>query len=80
MGALVAAQITLGAFTVWTGAALDKELSYYQQPLMNHVVIITTSHVVTGAIILAVSLLLTLRSFAMIPPTHAQPAPEPATS
>ena len=72
MAALVAAQITLGAFTVWTGVALNQELSYYEQPLMNHVVIITTLHVVTGATILAVSLLLTLRSYAMVTPLGSQ--------
>jgi cytochrome c oxidase assembly protein subunit 15 len=68
LAVLVALQIGLGAFTVWTGVALNQELSYYEQPLMNHVVIITTLHVVTGATILAVSLLLTLRSFAMVAP------------
>ena len=75
LAALVTAQITLGAFTVWTGVALNQELSYYEQPLMNHVVIITTLHVVTGATILAVSLLLTLRSFAMVSPVRADVQP-----
>lgn len=71
MTLLVAAQITLGAFTVWTGVRLNAELSYYEQPLMNHVVIITTLHVLTGATILAISLILTLRAFAMFTPPEA---------
>ena len=74
IAALVAVQLTLGAFTVWTGVALNEELSYYARPLMNHVVLITTLHVVTGAVILAVSVLLTLRSFAMVPPREAEPS------
>jgi cytochrome c oxidase assembly protein subunit 15 len=79
MAALVVVQITLGAYTVSTGVALNESLPFALQPLMNHVVIITTSHVVTGALILAVSLLLTLRSFAMVRPSarnaaHAVPA------
>ena len=44
---LVAVQVTLGAFVVWSGL----------QPLIN------TSHVVNGALVLATSLVLTLRSF-----------------
>jgi heme a synthase len=45
--ALVITQITLGAFVVWSGL----------QPLIN------TAHVVNGALVLATSLVLTLRSF-----------------
>jgi heme a synthase len=44
---LVALQVTLGAFVVWSGL----------QPLIN------TAHVVNGALVLATSLVLTLRSF-----------------
>ena len=44
---LVSAQITLGAYVVWTGL----------QPIVN------TAHVVNGALVLATSLVLTLRSF-----------------
>jgi cytochrome c oxidase assembly protein subunit 15 len=47
---LLAIQITLGAFTVWTAKA----------------VIPTTAHVATGALVLGTSLLLTLRAFAMV--------------
>lgn len=47
---LLCAQITLGALTVWTRKA----------------VIPTTLHVVTGAMVLAASFLLTLRSFRMV--------------
>lgn len=78
MAALVTTQITLGAWAVWTGVALNEALPYHEQPLMNHVVIITTAHVATGAVILAVSLLLTLQSFAMLPPGPHRVAPEPA--
>jgi cytochrome c oxidase assembly protein subunit 15 len=48
---LVAIQLTLGAFTVWTAKA----------------VLPTTAHVLTGAFILAASFLLTLRAYAMVP-------------
>ena len=60
MAALLVVQITLGAFTVWSQKA----------------VYITTFHVATGAVILGVSLFLSLRAFAMLPSTHAvnQPA------
>jgi heme a synthase len=44
---LVAVQITLGAFVIWSGL----------QPIVN------TAHVVNGALVLATSLVLTLRSF-----------------
>jgi cytochrome c oxidase assembly protein subunit 15 len=44
---LVAVQLTLGAFVVWSGL----------QPVLN------TAHVVNGALVLATSLVLTLRSF-----------------
>ena len=44
---LVAVQVTLGAFVVWSGL----------QPVIN------TAHVVNGALLLATSLVLTLRSF-----------------
>ena len=65
MASLLLVQVTLGAFTIWTGKA----------------VIITTLHVVTGAVILGISLLLTLRAFAMVTPefqTRAQPIDQPA--
>lgn len=57
---LLLIQLTLGAFTIWSEKA----------------VMITTSHVLIGAIILGISVLLTLRAFAMITDqsgTHAQP-------
>jgi cytochrome c oxidase assembly protein subunit 15 len=57
---LLLIQLTLGAFTIWSGKA----------------VMITTFHVLIGAIILGISVLLTLRAFAMITDqsgTHAQP-------
>jgi heme a synthase len=47
---LVSAQVTLGAFTIWTE----------KSP------IITTLHVATGALILGTSFLLTLRAFSMV--------------
>jgi heme A synthase len=47
---LLAVQLTLGALTVWTAKA----------------VIPTTAHVLTGALVLATSFLLTLRSYAMV--------------
>src|ERR1041385_2011653 len=49
MFALVAGQLTLGALTVWTAKA----------------VLPTTAHVLTGALILGTSFLLTLRAYAM---------------
>jgi cytochrome c oxidase assembly protein subunit 15 len=49
MLALSAVQVTLGAFTVWTAKA----------------VLPTTAHVLTGALILGTSFLLTLRAYAM---------------
>ena len=51
MLALVTIQLTLGALTIWTAKA----------------VVPTTFHVLTGALILATSFLLTLRSYAMVP-------------
>ena len=51
MAALLCVQLTLGAFTIWT---VKGE-------------VVTTFHVVTGATILGVSVLLTLRAFAMLP-------------
>ena len=53
---LAGIQLTLGALTVWTAKA----------------VIPTTAHVVTGALILGTSFLLTLRAYAM----SAQPTPD----
>ena len=50
MAALLCIQITLGAFTIWTAKGA----------------LVTTFHVVTGATILGVSVLLTLRAFAML--------------
>jgi cytochrome c oxidase assembly protein subunit 15 len=47
---LVCAQVTLGAFTIWTE----------KSP------IVTTLHVATGALILGTSFLLTLRAFSMV--------------
>jgi cytochrome c oxidase assembly protein subunit 15 len=52
MAILLALQITLGAFTVWSAKA----------------VMITTFHVANGAVILGTSVLLTLRAFAMTAP------------
>jgi heme a synthase len=57
---LVLAQVTLGAFVVWSGL----------QPLIN------TAHVVNGALVLATSLVVTLRSFR---PAFA-PVPERETT
>jgi cytochrome c oxidase assembly protein subunit 15 len=51
MIALVVVQITLGAITVWTAKS----------------VIPTTAHVLTGALMLGSSFLLTLRAYAMVP-------------
>jgi heme A synthase len=51
MLALVAIQLTLGALTVWTAKAVFP----------------TTAHVLTGALILGTSFLLTLRAYAMVP-------------
>jgi cytochrome c oxidase assembly protein subunit 15 len=51
MLALVVCQLTLGALTVWTAKA----------------VLPTTAHVLTGALILGTSFLLTLRAYAMVP-------------
>jgi cytochrome c oxidase assembly protein subunit 15 len=48
---LVAVQLTLGALTVWTAKA----------------VLPTTAHVLTGALILGTSFLLTLRAYVMVP-------------
>ena len=50
MLALVAVQLTLGAVTVWTAKA----------------VVPTTAHVLTGALVLGTSFLLTLRAYAMV--------------
>jgi cytochrome c oxidase assembly protein subunit 15 len=52
MACLVMTQVTLGAFTIWSQKAA----------------LITTFHVLTGAMILGVSVLLTLRAFAMVAP------------
>ena len=49
---LLCIQLTLGAFTIWTEKGE----------------IVTTFHVMTGAMILGVSVLLALRAFAMLPP------------
>jgi cytochrome c oxidase assembly protein subunit 15 len=48
---LLAVQITLGAITVWTAKG----------------VLPTTAHVLTGALVLGTSFLLTLRAYAMVP-------------
>ncbi len=53
---LLTVQLTLGAFTVWSEKA----------------VMITTFHVANGAVILAASVFLTIRSFAMLPPGGAR--------
>src|SRR5207302_9935288 len=50
MLALVAIQVTLGALTVWMAKA----------------VLPTTAHVLTGALILGASFLLTLRAYVMV--------------
>lgn len=52
MFALLLAQLTLGAFTVWSGKA----------------VLITTAHVATGALVLGTSVLLTIRAYGMATP------------
>ena len=52
---LLAVQITLGAITVWTAKA----------------VLPTTAHVLTGALVLGTSFLLTLRAYAMVPSMSA---------
>jgi cytochrome c oxidase assembly protein subunit 15 len=57
--ALVVLQITLGALTIWSGRA----------------VIPTTAHVATGAAVLATSLMLTIRAYAL---TASSTRPEPA--
>lgn len=54
MLALVTVQLTLGALTVWTAKA----------------VLPTTAHVLTGALILGTSFLLTLRAYAMVTPAQ----------
>jgi cytochrome c oxidase assembly protein subunit 15 len=61
---LVLVQVTLGAFTVWTKTS----------------VLYATSHVAVGAILLATSLVLTLRSYRMfhVPNREASPVWEPA--
>jgi heme A synthase len=46
---LLCSQITLGAFTVWTAKSI----------------LVTTAHVANGAVVLGVSLLLTLRAYGM---------------
>ena len=51
MAALLMVQLTLGALTVWSAKA----------------VMFTTFHVANGAVILGVSVFLTLRAFAMVP-------------
>jgi cytochrome c oxidase assembly protein subunit 15 len=50
MFALIWLQLTLGAYTVWTGKS----------------VMITTAHVATGALVLGTSFLLTLRAYTMV--------------
>lgn len=64
MAVLLAVQITLGAFTVWSSKA----------------VMITTFHVANGAVILGISLLLTLRAFAMIRAQRAGVEAHPQTA
>lgn len=61
---LVMIQITVGAFTVWTKTS----------------VLFATSHVAVGAILLATSLVLTLRSYRMFHSLKREPSPvwEPA--
>ena len=61
---LVLVQITLGAFTVWTRTA----------------VLFATAHVIVGAILLATSLFLTLRSYKIFrtPKDQADPVWQPA--
>lgn len=54
---LLIVQIALGAFTIWTGMA----------------VLPTTAHVAGGAALLATSLILTLRSYRLLTPTHSLP-------
>ena len=63
MSLLLVVQLTLGAFTVWTA----------KDP------VVTTFHVVTGAMILGASVLLTLRAFAMLPaqPRARATSPQP---
>ena len=63
MASLLVVQLTLGAFTIWTKKA----------------VMVTTFHVVTGAVILGVSVLLTLHAFRMVSPT-AETQPQPQTA
>jgi len=53
---LVLAQLSLGAITVWTAKS----------------VVPTTAHVLTGALVLGTSFLLTLRAYAMV--VHRVPA------
>jgi len=65
IASLLLVQLMLGALTIWTQKA----------------VMITTLHVVSGAVILGISLLLTLRAFAMVTPriqARAQPVDQPA--
>jgi cytochrome c oxidase assembly protein subunit 15 len=50
MMALIVVQLSLGAITVWTGKAVTP----------------TTAHVLTGALVLGTSFLLTLRAYAMV--------------
>jgi cytochrome c oxidase assembly protein subunit 15 len=58
MFSLLWLQLTLGASTVWSSKA----------------VLITTAHVVTGALVLGTSVLLTLRAWTMIPSRTSAPA------
>ena len=51
---LLIVQLSLGAITVWTAKA----------------VLPTTAHVLTGALVLGTSVLLTLRAYAMVAPTQ----------
>ncbi len=65
MASLVVVQVTLGAFTIWSRKA----------------VMITTFHVATGAVILGISVLLTLRAFVMVAPglkAQRHPVNQPA--
>ena len=60
MASLLVVQLILGALTIWSEKA----------------VMVTTFHVVTGATILGISLLLTLHAFVMVPPRlHARVHP-----
>jgi cytochrome c oxidase assembly protein subunit 15 len=75
LGSLVLVQLTLGAFTIWTRAAVAG-VPIEAQPYLTVSVLVTTFHVVTGATILGVATFLTLRAFAMAAPARSlQPQP-----